>query len=192
MVKQERAARTHERFLDASADEFSRHGYAGANLQRIAAHVGMTKGALYAHFPSKDALADVFTSAFDGVGYELLRGMDDGDPPLTSLHRLTVGLVSRIHTDLRFRAGLRLACEDACTRGQVPQLVTDLSAVLTRLVGDAQKQGQLESQHQPERISSLVIAVIFGTYHTAPSHGPGEAAEQVRRVWQFLAPTGTV
>ncbi len=191
MVKQERAARTHERLLDASADEFSRHGYAGANLQRIAAHAGMTKGALYAHFPSKDALADEFTSVFHRVGYDLLRGVHDGDPPLTSLHRLTECLVSRIHTDLRFRAGLRLACEDACTRRQVPGLVTDLSAALTRLVGDAQAQGQLGAEHGPERISSLVVTVIFGTYHTASSHGPGEAAEQMRRVWQFLKPAGT-
>lgn len=186
MVKQERAARTHERFLDASADEFARYGYAGANLQRIAAHVGMTKGALYAHFPSKDALAAVFTSAFDSAVCGLLESMDDDDPPLASLRRLTEGLVSRIHTDLRFRAGLRLTCEDACTRGQVPDLVDDLSAVLTRLIGEAQAERQLGGGHRPELISSLVVSVIFGTYHTVPSHEAGDAAEQMRRVWQFL------
>jgi AcrR family transcriptional regulator len=132
VVTQERPARTHGRFLGAPADESARHGCAGADLQRIAARVGMSKGALYARFPSKDALTVVFTSAFNSVGYDLSQGMDDHDPPLTSLRRLTEVLVSRVHTDLRFRAGLRLACEEACTRGQVPELVTDLPAVLTR------------------------------------------------------------
>lgn len=186
MVKQERAARTHKRFLDASADEFARHGYAGANLQRIAAHVGMTKGALYAHFPSKDALAAVFTSAFTGAVYGLMEGVGDADLPLAGLRRLTEGLVSRIHTDLRFRAGLRLTCEDACARGQVPHLVADLSAAIARLVGEAQAERQLGGGHRPELIASLVVSVIFGTYHTVPSHEAGDAAEQMRRVWQFL------
>jgi AcrR family transcriptional regulator len=192
VAKQERASRTHERFLDASADEFLRHGYAGANLQRIAAHVGMTKGALYAHFPSKDALAAVFTSAFNRVGHELLlQQTGDSDPPLTSLRRITASFVCRVHTDLRFRAGLRLACEEACTRGQVPALVTDLSAVLTRLVGDAQAKEQLGTKHRPELISSLVVALIFGMYYTAPSNGLGDVAELVGQVWQLLSPSGT-
>ncbi|MGW8948774.1 TetR family transcriptional regulator [Streptomyces sp. NPDC055709] len=188
MAKQERASRTHERFLDASADEFSRHGYAGANLQRIAAHVGMTKGALYAHFSSKDALAAAFTSAFDQEWHELLRQVGDGDPPLTSLRRVTTGFAHRMHTDLRFRAGLRLSYEEACTQGEVPTVVTDLSVTLTRLVGDAQEQEELTATHSPELISSLILSLLFGIYYTAPSNAPCEATEQVARVWQLLSP----
>ncbi|MFC5805866.1 TetR/AcrR family transcriptional regulator [Streptomyces formicae] len=189
MAKQERAARTHERFLDASADEFSRHGYAGANLQRIAAHVGMTKGALYAHFPSKDALAAAFTSAFDKVWHELLREICEGDPPLTNLRRVTVGFAHRLHTDLRFRAGLRLAYEEACTRGKAPAVVDDLSAALTRLVGDAQAREELTDAHTPEAISSLILSLIFGMYYTAPSNPLCDVTEQVCQVWQLFSPS---
>ncbi|MCX4978175.1 MULTISPECIES: TetR/AcrR family transcriptional regulator [unclassified Streptomyces] len=191
MVKQERASRTHERFLDASAHEFSRHGYAGANLQRIAAHVGMTKGALYAHFPSKDALAAVFTAAFDRVGHELLQEIGEGDPPLTSLRHVTIGFVRRMQSDLRFRAGLRLASEEACTQGRVPALIVDISAALTRLVGDAQEKEQLTNRQHPELISSLVVALMFGMYYTAPATGIGDNAEQVRQVWQLLSVNDT-
>ncbi|WP_410535105.1 TetR family transcriptional regulator [Streptomyces sp. KL2] len=104
--------------MDASADEFSRHGYAGADPQRIAAHAGMTEGALYAHFPSKNTLAAVFTSDFDQIRRELPQGMGDSDPPLTNPHRVTAGFMHRMRTDIRFRAGLRLVCEEACTRGR--------------------------------------------------------------------------
>ncbi|MEU2433733.1 TetR/AcrR family transcriptional regulator [Streptomyces sp. NPDC007861] len=188
MAKQERAARTHERFLDASADEFSRHGYAGANLQRIAAHVGMTKGALYAHFPSKDALAAAFTSAFDQVWHELLQQIGEGDPPLTNLRRVTVGFADRLHTDLRFRAGLRLVYEEACTRGKAPAVVDDLSEALTRLVGDAQEREELTTAHSPEAISSLILSLIFGMYYTAPSNPLGDVTEQVCQAWQLFSP----
>lgn len=187
MTKQERASRTYERFLDASADEFSRHGYAGANLQRIATHVGMTKGALYAHFPSKDALAAVFTSSFNQVGRELLEEIAEGDSPLTSLEHVTVGFVDRIQSDLRFRAGLRLALEDARTQGRMPAVITDLSAALTRLVGDAQKRDELIGRQRPELISSLVVALMCGTYYTEPASGPGDGTEQICQIWQLLS-----
>ncbi|SEQ18658.1 TetR/AcrR family transcriptional regulator [Streptomyces radiopugnans] len=187
MTKQERAFRTQERFLDASADEFSRHGYAGANLQRIAAHVGMTKGALYAHFPSKNALAAVFTAEFDQIWRELLQEIGDSDPPLTNLHRITAGFMHRMHTDIRFRAGLRLVCEEACTRGKVPVVIADLSAVLTRIIGEAQEQEELTAAQSPELISSLVLSLIFGTYYTTPPNGPCDGAEQVCQVLRLLS-----
>jgi AcrR family transcriptional regulator len=173
--------------LDASADEFSRHGYAGANLQRIATQVGMTKGALYAHFPSKDALAAVFTSVFNRVGYELLQEIGESDPPLTSLRRVTVGFMRRMQSDHRFRAGIRLAFEEGCTQGRVPTVITDLSATLTRLVGDAQEREELTTRQRPEVISSLVLATMFGMYYTAPTTGLGDGAAQVGRFWQLLA-----
>ncbi|MFD5749006.1 TetR family transcriptional regulator [Streptomyces sp. NPDC127033] len=191
MAKQERASRTHERFLDASADEFSRHGYAGANLQRIAAHAGMTKGALYAHFPSKDALAAVFTSSFNRVGHELLQEIDKGGPPLTSLRHVTVGFVRRMQSDLRFRAGLRLAFEEACARGRPPTVITDLSMALARLVSDAQEKDELTTRERPELISSLVVALMCGMYYIAPADGLGDSAEQVVRFWQLLSSGGT-
>ncbi|MEU9773816.1 TetR/AcrR family transcriptional regulator [Streptomyces sp. NPDC047968] len=187
MPKQERAARTHERFLDASADEFARHGYAGANLQRIAATVGMTKGALYAHFPSKDALAATFTSVFDRVWRELLQEVDDADPPLTNLCRITVGFARLMNTDARFRAGLRLVQEEAATRGGLPEVVTDLSATLTRLISDSQAREELVTGHSPELISSLVLSSVFGAYYTVPPCGPRDGAEQVCRLWQLLS-----
>ncbi|MFJ6517957.1 TetR family transcriptional regulator [Streptomyces filamentosus] len=57
MVKQERARRTRERVLDAAAHEFAAHGYAHTTINGVAARLGMTKGALYGHFASKDLLA---------------------------------------------------------------------------------------------------------------------------------------
>ncbi|WP_103532677.1 TetR/AcrR family transcriptional regulator [Streptomyces sp. SM11] len=187
VAKQERAARTHERFLDASATEFAHHGYAGANLQRIATHVGMTKGALYAHFPSKDALASEFISRFDEMWYGLLQETCDGDPPLTNLRRITVGLVHRLHMDVRFRAGLRLAHEEACSQGRTLTAVSDLSDILTQLIVDGQARKQLTTAHSPELISSLIRSLIFGAYYTGPFNGLGNGTEQVCQVWQLLS-----
>lgn len=49
-------AETRARLLEAARAEFLATGYRGATLDAIAAQAGFTKGALYWHFPNKQAL----------------------------------------------------------------------------------------------------------------------------------------
>ncbi|AMV28104.1 HTH-type transcriptional regulator AcrR [Gemmata sp. SH-PL17] len=72
-------AKTRERILDAAATVFRRQGYRGGGVDAVMREAGLTAGAFYAHFPSKDALfaeavvhalrkATVFTGAhLDGL-----------------------------------------------------------------------------------------------------------------------------
>ncbi|ATF18240.1 TetR/AcrR family transcriptional regulator [Phaeobacter gallaeciensis] len=39
-----------------AAEYFSHHGYAGSSMRKIAAHLGLSKSALYHYFPTKEAL----------------------------------------------------------------------------------------------------------------------------------------
>ena len=53
MRQEERRARTRATLLRAAATAFASRGYDGASVDAIAASVGLSKGAVYAHFPSK-------------------------------------------------------------------------------------------------------------------------------------------
>ena len=57
MVPQARSEATRQKILDAAVDVFSEVGYAAAGLGEVIERAGMTKGALYHHFDSKEALA---------------------------------------------------------------------------------------------------------------------------------------
>lgn len=48
--------RTRRLILDAAFQEIYRHGYQGMRLDYVIAATGLTKGALYHHFPNKQAL----------------------------------------------------------------------------------------------------------------------------------------
>lgn len=48
---------TRQAILSAAGAEFSHHGYAGAGIGAIVGRAGLTKGALFHHFPDKQALA---------------------------------------------------------------------------------------------------------------------------------------
>jgi TetR/AcrR family acrAB operon transcriptional repressor len=49
-------ARTRKRLIEATLDLLPKYGFHTLSLDTIAEHVGMTKGAIYGHFPSKYAL----------------------------------------------------------------------------------------------------------------------------------------
>jgi AcrR family transcriptional regulator len=51
-----RKAQTRARLLEAAAQVYARRGFAGATLEEVASEAGFTKGAVYAHFGSKENL----------------------------------------------------------------------------------------------------------------------------------------
>ena len=57
MAMQQRAVLTRGRVLTAAAEVFARTGFLAASMNDIVDAAGVTKGAVYFHFPSKEALA---------------------------------------------------------------------------------------------------------------------------------------
>lgn len=57
MAKQDRAIRTRHTILVAAASVFEERGYQAATITDILTTAGVTKGALYFHFQSKEDLA---------------------------------------------------------------------------------------------------------------------------------------
>ena len=56
ITRDQRKARTRERLLDAATRVFAAKGYRGAAVDDVAEEAGLTKGAVYAHFRTKEAL----------------------------------------------------------------------------------------------------------------------------------------
>lgn len=82
LTREQSRARTRERLLASAAVVFTREGYAGASIDRIAEEAGYSKGAMYSNFASKDEL---FFAMFDfyalGQANELCRRLDALDDP---------------------------------------------------------------------------------------------------------------
>ena len=52
------AGNTKERILEVSLELFAQSGYLGTSMSDIAKQLGLTKAALYKHFPSKQSILD--------------------------------------------------------------------------------------------------------------------------------------
>src|SRR5207249_173332 len=98
-TNEEMSARTKAHLLAAAVRLFSAQGYEQTTLQQIAEEAGMTKGALYHHFQSKE---DVLRHVHDEVIEEVIAASQpviDADlPPAEALRELIVVHLREIET----------------------------------------------------------------------------------------------
>lgn len=88
MRQEERRARTRAALLKAAAAAFASRGYDGASVDAIAASVSLSKGAVYANFPTKlDLYLAVVSTVVDQAELRLERvahGLQDSKDALTA------------------------------------------------------------------------------------------------------------
>ncbi|MFD5431720.1 ScbR family autoregulator-binding transcription factor [Kitasatospora sp. NPDC127067] len=110
---QERSERTRGRLVEAGAVLFDRRGYAGATLGEIAAAAGVTKGALYFHFASKEELARAVSGQAERSLRSACAELRAASSPLQGLIDAGYWLVDALGADPVIRAAFRLGREDA-------------------------------------------------------------------------------
>jgi AcrR family transcriptional regulator len=134
-VKSRRAqhtADTRAALLKAARRLFAQRGYGSVSLDEVCARAGVTKGALYHHFESKQ---DLFLAVYEQVEEDLL---DAG--------------TSAVPADTDFWASLSLAGRaflDVCARPDARQIILDAPAVLgwakARAAEERSALGQLQA-----------------------------------------------
>jgi AcrR family transcriptional regulator len=191
MAKQARALRTYDRVLDAAAAEFSQHGYPRTNLETVVARTGLTKGALYGHFASKQQLAAALTEHLETVTDTLITHHRTADPtttPLAQLVTLNCTLAERIQSDIRLRAALRLTTEQAQATHAPSHFLDTLEQATRHLIHQARHQGQLDPGLPTQPLADLSLAVLLGAYHSTPDPDFTDLHRRVRGMWDVLIP----
>lgn len=110
MAKQARAEATRQKILDASVELFSDLGYGETGLADVLSRAGVSKGAFYYHFDSKEALATAIIDDFDRKAAIVVDGHFDMDSPkLAGLIEMTFGVQALMHRDPVTRVGQMLS-----------------------------------------------------------------------------------
>lgn len=112
MAKQLRAEQTRTTIIEAAAQMFDRQGFGSTSLSDIVARGGITKGALYFHFASKEALARAVIARQHQLSVNAAeRLLARGLPGLETVLRTPFLLAEQVLTDPVARAGVRLTLE---------------------------------------------------------------------------------
>ncbi len=135
MRQEERRARTRATLLRAAASAFAARGYDGASLDAIAVSVGLSKGAVYTHFPSKlDLYLCVVQALVEQAEWRLervVKAVKEGKPAMTAAREYT-GLAGDAQHAALMSEFWRAAAIDGQIRGALERHVETRMGMLSR------------------------------------------------------------
>ncbi|OBK60343.1 spore coat protein CotS [Mycobacterium colombiense] len=197
MARQVRSEATRRKILDSAIEVFGDVGYAAAGWSTIIERTGMTKGALYHHFDSKESLAaniieegsDTLLSAFRNV-------CGASSPGLENLLHGTFTIVEVLSSDRMARAAAQLATALSGFNGAASRFFANLMLETAQEARRAIKEGDLRSEIDPDVLSASIIGTIFGARLVAnaiSSHGrigdiTGDPTARLHQIWDLLLP----
>ena len=190
MTKQSRSENTRLHLVRSAAELFDRNGFSGATLEDVSRAAGVTKGAFYFHFSSKDELA----GAIHAEACTLLRGavyrvLDDETPVLQSLVDLTHELARWLEHESVVRASLRTARECGHRGAPFLDFYVDLLSAVEAMLSSAGQAGELSDRVALEHASTLVLTICAGVemlWWSGIRHG--DIRENIREMWKLILP----
>ncbi|QXJ22636.1 TetR/AcrR family transcriptional regulator [Actinomadura graeca] len=188
--RQVRAEQTRQTIVRAAAETFDRFGYGTATVGDIIAQAGVTKGALYFHFQSKEELAQTVIDAQHERSVDWCRKLlVDQAPGLVSVIRLSQQLTHQMMRDPIVRAGIRLALEAGTFDMAVVTPYREWLEVTEKLLKRSSQEGDLRPELVPETLARFIVGSFTGVQMI--SHvlaGRADLEQQVRDMWEILLP----
>ncbi|AEY93916.1 butyrolactone receptor [Streptomyces hygroscopicus subsp. jinggangensis 5008] len=184
-AKAEQAARTRQRVLLAAAEVFDEAGYEKASVTQIVERAGLTLGALYFHFGSKQGLAEALMNAQPTTI----------EPRLTStgLQRLvdiTLVWADRMKRDPILRAGVRLATEQGSHGMNDATSFEEWRALMCSHLDVARSSGELRDGLDTDRLARFVVGACTGMQvYSDLATKRDDLMERVCDMWDFLLPS---
>ncbi|MFJ6939933.1 ScbR family autoregulator-binding transcription factor [Streptomyces sp. NPDC101132] len=185
MARQERAVRTRRAILEAAAAVFDERGYEAATISDILSRAGVTKGALYFHFSSKQELAQgVLDEQFGEAGV----------PPraskLQELVDVALVLAYRMKREPMLSAGARLSLgpdmREIFGGGSVPGWIEFTEQLLVQ----AKEQGELLPHVDPAETAWIISACWTGAQVYSQTLTDRDDIEfRVAGVYQHIVPS---
>ncbi len=165
--------RTRERLLQAAFQEIYRSGFRGTDLETILDTAGVTKGALYHHFDSKEALGYALV---DEVILGLIR--DKWFRPLQNSENPIDALVSVVRSTSLKPEHVRCGCPlnnlaqemsplDEGFRKRLAKIFSEWHDGIAAALREGQKRGVVRSDVDPDETATFLIAANEGCWSLA-------------------------
>ncbi|EFL20047.1 ScbR family autoregulator-binding transcription factor [Streptomyces sp. C] len=157
MAEQVRAIRTRQAILSAAAKIFEERGYQASTISEILTVAGVTKGALYFHFQSKEDLA---------LGVLNAQNQNLPLPERASKLQEIVDIVMlhtyRLQTDPMVRAGVRLTMDQRAEGLDRSGPFRNWAVPVGERLDKAQLQGELLPHVDPAETADVLVGAYAG------------------------------
>ncbi len=189
MAPQARSEATRHKILNAAIDLFSAVGYAATGLGEVIERAGMTKGALYHHFDSKEALAtavieqgaDMIRDAFD-------RLCESSSPALENMIHGVFVVTDLLVSDKTARTAELLTRGLAEFNSAASGVWSSRLDAMTAQVKLAGIEGDLREGLDPYVVSESILNAMIGTQLLAKTTNGNDHVERLTRSLDLLLP----
>lgn len=190
MVQQERAQTTREAIIRGAAEVFESYGYGSATLSDIIQRSGVTKGSLYFHFVSKEALAHAVVEAQHQLSFS--SGKDpalQSDSAIETMMRVCRRFGEQLQTEPIVRAGIRLTLEASMFEKPVISPYTDWMKQFEVLIQRGIDDGEIRSTIDPAALAHFIVPAFTGVQMVSNLlTGHEDVLERINDMWTFLLP----
>lgn len=186
-----RKAERPDEIVAAALAVFSEKGFAAARLDDIAARAGVSKGAIYLYFATKE---DIFRAVVEQAilpDLQALHGLAASHPgPFADLVGALLSHVTRVVADSPVGGVLKMVIGEARNFPELAQVWHDrvvgpAIAVIATAIAAAQARGELRPgdprQHALSLISPLVVGVIWRETFVAAGAAPFDIPSLARQ-----------
>lgn len=186
MPKQERAELTRATILDGAAHAFDTKGYLGASINDIINEAGVTKGALYFHFASKESLARAIIEEQFAV-WEPLKGVDE--PGVQTVIDLLHAMARNLQENVRVRASIRLVIEQGTFAQPDPGPYQTWIGVVRDCLAQAQARGEVRPELSVGDVARLIVGSWTGIQLSSEVlAGRADLRQRTTDLWGLLLP----
>lgn len=185
-VKQERAKATRATVLLAAARVFESRGFAAATISDILEEAGVTKGALYFHFDSKESLAREIVSS--QVSWRD-KSPEREQNPVQRVIDISHAFGMALRQDPLARASIRLTLERNTFQTDDPSPYVGWNADVEAILVDAHRAGVMLTHISPAAAARLITSVFTGAQLASEATtGRTDLTTRIEEIWQLLLP----
>lgn len=193
MAEQARAIRTRSKVLMATAEAINEFSYEKATISDIAKRAGTTPGAVYFHFPSKEAVAHAVIDTQNAASQEKAKAtVAAGYCALEVMLRVSADLMYDIIDDPLTRAGIRLTTEIHILDTPPTRSWNDWIEFNVALITMARDEGDLKSDIDVQDVAQVLTGSIAGIHILSSllEDLPG-LARRARALWRQFVEANT-
>lgn len=182
--------RTRAAIVAEAARQFEARGYLGATMRNIADELGVTVGALFFHFRTKESIATELLGRF----YERWAALaaEARSAPgsrLEALVRMSVAVAEMYRDDTEVAAAVRLVRDRAVISEDLPAPYLGWIATATEFVAGAQAAGEVREELDAGVIGYQFVCLFFGNQHISGDlTGRTDLPERLLDAWGILVP----
>ncbi|MEU5216456.1 ScbR family autoregulator-binding transcription factor [Streptomyces sp. NPDC020807] len=186
MARQERAEVTRSAILEGAARAFEKAGFAGTSLSDIVGEAGVTKGALYFHFASKEELAQAVVQEQFSVWDNAPEGENLS---VQSVIDLLHNMAEQLQESTKVRAAIRLVVDASSSAGANADPYVKWIELIRSCLAQSQSRGDIKAGIDVEAVANLIVGSWTGLQLSAQVlTGRKDLNERTTLMWQMMLP----